>query len=280
MKKAFSLIELSIVILIIGVVIAGVTQSSALLQKAKNISAQTLTKNSPVAGIEGLFAWFEPTLPESFLSNETEEGAVITRWNDINPQSSNKIYLINSAYLVAEGDSSVSQFYSKNSGPGGLPSIYFGDGYAELSAVTETTEVDGNLFSFANAKQTLFCVYKVGVDNSNVNGSWGYYILLIAGNPYSFEGGYVSGGQVSSDVEIASITNGNNTNLYVNGSSVISTDQNIYSNGVLFLQGDNYYISEIIIFDRILKDEERHSVEQYLGKKYGVEVAITATPTL
>ncbi|MFM7621329.1 MAG: prepilin-type N-terminal cleavage/methylation domain-containing protein [Alphaproteobacteria bacterium] len=41
--KAFSLIELSIVILIIGILVAGVTQSSRLIRQMKLLSAQSIT---------------------------------------------------------------------------------------------------------------------------------------------------------------------------------------------------------------------------------------------
>jgi prepilin-type N-terminal cleavage/methylation domain-containing protein len=91
MKKAFSLIELSIVIVIVGIIIAGVTQSSKLLNKAALISAQTLTKSSPVAGIENLVLWLEPTLNESFGSNSLpDDSSAVASWHDINPQTSFK----------------------------------------------------------------------------------------------------------------------------------------------------------------------------------------------
>lgn len=46
-KKAFSLIELSIVILIIGILVAGVTQSSRLINAMRIQSIRSLTINSP-----------------------------------------------------------------------------------------------------------------------------------------------------------------------------------------------------------------------------------------
>ena len=60
-KNAFSLIELSIVILIIGILVAGVTTSSRLIRAMKLISAKQLTQSSPVLTISDLLAWFEPT---------------------------------------------------------------------------------------------------------------------------------------------------------------------------------------------------------------------------
>ena len=90
MKKAFSLIELSIVILIIGILVAGVTQSSRLIREFRVSTAESLTQSSPVASIKGLTFWLETSLDASFLPNEAEDGMVITQWNDINPQTTTK----------------------------------------------------------------------------------------------------------------------------------------------------------------------------------------------
>ena len=58
-NKAFSLIELSIVILIVGILVAGVTSSSRLIKKMKLITAQNLTNSSPIHSIKGLALWLE-----------------------------------------------------------------------------------------------------------------------------------------------------------------------------------------------------------------------------
>ena len=49
--SAFSLIEVSAVILIIGILIAGVIGASVLVKESKIAAAQSLTKSSPIAGI-------------------------------------------------------------------------------------------------------------------------------------------------------------------------------------------------------------------------------------
>jgi prepilin-type N-terminal cleavage/methylation domain-containing protein len=90
-QKAFSLIELSIVILIIGILIAGVTQASRLVGRMRLASARTQTQSSPVAGIRDLHSWFEATSDNSFDSAEAEDGLSITNWYDINPQVTSKI---------------------------------------------------------------------------------------------------------------------------------------------------------------------------------------------
>ena len=72
-KKAFSLIELSIVILIIGIILAAVTQSSRLISKMKLATAKSLTQSSAVASINNLVLWLEPTMDTSFIDAETDD---------------------------------------------------------------------------------------------------------------------------------------------------------------------------------------------------------------
>ena len=67
-RSAFSLIEISIVILIIGILIAGVIQGGKLLQKFRLQTARSLTNSSVVSEITGLVAWYESTVAESFYS--------------------------------------------------------------------------------------------------------------------------------------------------------------------------------------------------------------------
>jgi len=83
-KKAFSLIELSIVLVIIGLLVAGITQSSRLVQKFRIRTAQTLTQSSPVNGIRNLVAWYETTSQASFDSS-IDNAVAVSNWYDISP---------------------------------------------------------------------------------------------------------------------------------------------------------------------------------------------------
>ncbi len=67
--KAFSLIELSIVILVIGILIAGVVQGTSMVKKSQLVIARNLTKNSPVSRIKDLAAWYETSLESSFKTS-------------------------------------------------------------------------------------------------------------------------------------------------------------------------------------------------------------------
>lgn len=93
--SAFSLIELSIVILIIGILVAGVTQSSRLVAQFRLSTAKNLTNSSPVSSIKGLIAWYETTSDKSLDDGAREDGTAISSgssysWYDINPQTTTK----------------------------------------------------------------------------------------------------------------------------------------------------------------------------------------------
>lgn len=90
-KQAFSLIEMSIVLLIIGIIIAGITQGSRLVGAFKLSTARNLTQDSPVTSIKNLALWLETTSEKSFPDTETENGSAVDAWYDINPDVSNKV---------------------------------------------------------------------------------------------------------------------------------------------------------------------------------------------
>ena len=80
--KAFTLIELSAVIAIIGILIAGVMGATGLVKKSKIAAAQSLTKASPIAGITDNALWLESSLEGSFKDTETSTGDAVTTWYD------------------------------------------------------------------------------------------------------------------------------------------------------------------------------------------------------
>lgn len=95
-KKAFSLIEISVVIVIIGILISGISSGIDLYSDFRITSARSLTLGSKVPRIDGLVAWWETTLEKSFDKNEAINGVKITNWYDANPLSLNKITLTQS----------------------------------------------------------------------------------------------------------------------------------------------------------------------------------------
>jgi type II secretory pathway pseudopilin PulG len=185
-STAFSLIELSIVILIVGIIIAGITQSSRLVRQSKLKSAQTLTQSSPVASIKGISLWLETSLEDSFPS-VLDNNSNLAQWNDINPHSSTKLF------ALPAGGTATSAITFINEGINGLPSISFTGAASTTanvlavstssSAVSHTPIVTVSDPNAANAF-TVFMVYKLngtatsaytllynGIGNAN---GWGY----------------------------------------------------------------------------------------------------------
>jgi prepilin-type N-terminal cleavage/methylation domain-containing protein len=98
-KTAFSLIEISLVVLIVGILISGVSLGVDLYNDFKLTTARQLTINSRVGRIEDLVAWYETTNQNVFSKgegtfedlNKFEENQAINRWKDSNPKTSYKI---------------------------------------------------------------------------------------------------------------------------------------------------------------------------------------------
>ena len=166
-SKAFSLVELSIVILIIGILIAAVSQGLDLLADYRITTAQKLTKTSRVSSIDGLVLWYETSLDESFSTSDETEGAVIAQWNDVNPQASIKLNAkagqktdsTQIAYNVAAGGTS-----GNTSGP-----TYIENGINRLPTLRFTNNgasayrylvVDQRMQNTPNDSMTLFLVMR------------------------------------------------------------------------------------------------------------------------
>jgi prepilin-type N-terminal cleavage/methylation domain-containing protein len=299
-KNAFSLIELSIVILIIGILVAGVTSSSRLLKQMKLTSARSMTLSSPVSSITQLVAWFETSLDSSFdtsLSNNDK----VAKWIDINPQSSYK-------YQFVSTDPTYQPTYS-DSGINGLPSLIFNTSHMFL-------------YNFQiGANYTFFYVFSAS--SIHPNGSTMIYIadFSLAGgilfeiqpsagawlgfnrrmralhrafgntpenDNYANSNGIVNDGK---DYVFAYNRNfrTNKTNFYTNGVDMTETNTAYTSATVPALNSANLSIfmgnlsptnfgrpflgklSELIIFDKSLNAEELTAVNNYLLKKYNIK---------
>ena len=98
--------------------IAGVFSANSMIKNFRLSSARSLTNSSPVSGIKNLTLWYETTLEKSINFNSSGN---VTRWNDINSQSLEKIHAVPYTWLTP-----VAAFtkYNENSNIG-LPSMYF-----------------------------------------------------------------------------------------------------------------------------------------------------------
>ncbi len=296
-KKAFSLIELSIVLIIVGVIISAALASGFIITKFKISAAQSLTKNSAVAKIDNLVLWLESTLEESFSPYEAQEtSSGISVWYDLQRSSATK-------HNATSSSSSKNANYYTNC-INGLPCARFNG---------TSSEMDIDLSDLANNDYTIFLIEqkrssqigliigKNSASSSNTSIEIGYDSLgnglyaqgsssnfynfgtspIIEAsskpvarlhtfiNPYQKNGviqpyHYLNGSQASS--VLTSIGSPNFSNLTAFNSATIGSGY--FNSTKRRFNGD---IGEIIIYNRALKAEERKSVEDYLLKKWHIK---------
>lgn len=289
-KQAFSLIELSIVILIIGVLIAGVTQASRLIQQFRLTTARSLTTSSPVNSITGLTLWLDSTSEKSFSTSEAVDATAISNWYDINTQ---RTLTSNS---VAQPTSGNRPLYTANA-INGLPAVKF-DGVDDYFIKSGT----GGFIDYIDYNQmTVFLVEKFTGNSSNTseflcwNISGNSQSVLIGpwGGTLSFDYHDGSGGHLAYTLpnsfynKTKLLTFLHNSSDYseirVDGalaSSSSSITTTVATSGSYdfyvgaYLPNGNYhkgYFGELIVYNRALTAEEKTSIEAYLKKKWGIQ---------
>lgn len=294
-SSAFSLIELSIVILIIGVLIAGVTQASRLVRQSKLTTAKTLTQSSAVNSIKGLILWLEPTMDNSFISTEAVDGATLSKWYDLNPQLSlpntftagsgitYKASSTNSLPAVAFADNNTSFAGTYLDAPFSAYTIFYVARSTNLAAENTvlydgTSGTNGFGVSLTSAGLTkvtygVSTTFNFGLTAASAGAA---DIISITIDPNSVLGlavatpsvkAYKNGGGVSSDtaktITLSNWVNPASTGaLRIGNSTASSTTTDFIGE-----------ISEVIVFDNVLKKADRQEVEKYLSKKYAITIS-------
>lgn len=290
-KKAFSLIELSVAILIIGILIAGAIKGGTLINKMRLSTARSLTQSAPVSSVKDLILWLDSTSSYSFIDSETENKSPITTWYDLNPTTSNRNNFT--------GVSGSSPLYTTNC-INSLPCVKF-SGYEYMEAKFDSGRTS-KITIFAVTIQDKSPIYAAGTilvtkdwnDELN-NSAWLYYAENSGGFQIRYyENDLAKVGDNASylPIELAHIAtvvdNETNYKIYYDGKlsdeEVVTTFQTGVVGPNIFQVGGWYYggfldyafkgsIGEIIVFNRALKEEERQSIEKYLAKKWGVTVS-------
>jgi len=279
-NRAFSLIEISIVILVIGILIMGTMYGVSFLGKYRLSAAQKSTKNSPVDKIEDLSLWLEPTMETSIISvsnaNSPEDGDAISAWNDVNTQVISKINL-------TQNVSSKQPTYVRK-GIGGLPSLSFqGDDYlvTNLSSIiagkNKYTIIAVWQESDISGSQTIFYQGGSRCDGSHagINTEAGYINGLACGSENSRAFAYEAGKPYAVIYRVDS-SQTDNVIFYANGqkygpvAKIINVGAG--NNVVGYGGGDAYFkglVSEIIVYNHALNDVEIEDIRGYLRGKYG-----------
>ncbi len=276
-KSAFSLIELSIVLIIIGILIAGVMQGGNLVAMARLTSARSFTAKSPVPNIDGLIAWYETSTKSALKESEAYDNAKTTEWRDISPSSivtkkntltktagSDVLYKaagINktpSLQFSGSGKISLASFYQGNSAQTTLFIVFRPTSGGSLRSILLDSFVGQNICSFgikSNAANITAGINSSDATASFLSGS-NYIVAAYFNGPSS--GAYVNNASSFSPV---------NTDPGSNALTGLTIGSN--QNGANAFTG---MISEVIIYNRPLKLQERKDVMNYLSKKYKIAV--------
>ena len=290
-QKAFSLIEISVVILIIGMLIAGISQGIDLYQDSRLATARSLTLNSRVNRIEDLTMWFEATSEKSFENPNPQDGDRIALWKNINFKLFNRID-------VSQATLESRPFYVRNA-INNIPALRFDNSQFLTASNVKISEI-------VSSDQTTVFMVQNNFSGDDSTATFGWHNGNYRFQSHAQEGGKVlmDFGSVSPPVltnfrtQTAELTdflnqnkiitfvkNGSNGKVKINSATL--TDSSIaYAVLDLSLSADfsigrtspgcSYcfrgYIGELIIFKKALTDAEINDVEKYLSKKWAIKI--------
>lgn len=286
LPKAFSLIELSIVVIIVAMLITGIIKGSGLVRSSRIANARSYTAKSVVPEIKNLVAWYETSMIDSFDKRDAVDEAQISNWYDISPSSNVGSNKRNTLTRTAG-----SGVVYNASGINDIPSILFSGG--------EKISLD-NFFQGGSVQNTIFIVFRpssspsaslqvltdsgssgstssVGIKNNSIN--------LNAGSSSDTGTSTNSASlEVDTDYVLCVYFNGTSSQAFLNDASNRIGDSTISSgdNELRGLTIGSYqsssspfsgFISEVIVYNTVLTLQERKDVMSYLGKKYKISVS-------
>ena len=311
-NKAFSLVEISIVIIIISVITAGIVSGLNIASSAKLKLATNLTNNSPILSMKNLNLWYETTLADEsliFVDGIDEDGAKISGWNDISYKNLFNYYKPSTAKTLSQTNSNAYANYNAKAFANSIPGVKLNDVFGDADFLYNGT------FNYRTKKLTLFLVLKreiesyasriiVGMPNGFTYDYQSTNALMVATIDSSTYGnGYKIYSRHRADVILHPNNNqafilthifdasANNGKLYINGELLMNYNSATSSEIIidkLYLGKANYVSSptdrsngngayhgdygEMIFFGDSLSDEDRKKVETYLGKKFDIKL--------
>jgi len=277
-KTGYSLYELAIVILIIGTLIVGVSQGYSLVYLSRVSNARGVTAKSPISQIAGLIAWYESSLKESFLINQISNGSQLTNWKDVSSSS-----LLANANILTTTASNAVKF--SNSGPNKLPAILFSNGKISIASLSSGNTSQATIFivfkytsSPTATYQTLFdgasANFYIAVNNNSVQLNAGTSATTTSSTAFNNSKSYILVAYMNSSGSKVYVNNNDSTfgatatlNIGTNNLTGISLGKS--NTNALPFYG---HLSEVIVFNKIIKAPERKEIFNYLSKKYNIEV--------
>lgn len=286
---AFTLIELSIVLIVVGILITGILKGAEMYSQSRLVTARNLTVNSHITRLDNLTLWFEPSRIESFDLDDVADDRKIANWYSITPRDNKKI-------AFSQPDVNKQPKYT-DEGINDIPSLYF-DGQNDYLFKDNIRFGD----ILGSNKGTIFVVLQVESappayifdyrkDGVNIVVT-GIYYENSASFTYSDNKAYGLSGTKSAKYYsnkhiVRYVKNGSNMQIVFNGDTTNSISSNSlgqkisenlsanfvigarYSKDSVYLPG---FIGEFIVFSDALEDEQIAVVEDYLSQKWKIDL--------
>ena len=279
-KLGFSLLEVSVVLLIVGILLASVSAGKSMIKTSRITSAQSLTANSPVSAVEGLVIWLEPTLTASFSEDDTYDYQDISGWQNItNYFTSSKFNIVGSAPKYVE--SSIND----------LPSVRFETGRS-LDINSALKNITGTNFSIFIVEEKSInnnggaiissAAFTLKYDNSNfvITKGNAEITTTVANNAPAIN--YISFASSASGIAPEGLNYYRNKGIFFDGSNtktINPTTESTNNNSIPSISGatlgavtGGYYgdISEFIVYNNSLTTPELEEILNYLSSKYRI----------
>ena len=172
-KKAFSLVELSMVIIVIGLLISGVTAGGSLVKNSRISSARSITLSSQIVTIPGMVLWLENSAKDSFSASQINGGAQITNWYNREPSN----YLVKNNLTTTASNNVLYQDTSTNNIPavnmnvtGNMTLANFAGSTLATSTVVivfkPTSQTSGTAMVIADSGASANTTCSIGIKNN------------------------------------------------------------------------------------------------------------------
>ncbi|MDA0902034.1 MAG: prepilin-type N-terminal cleavage/methylation domain-containing protein [Proteobacteria bacterium] len=287
-KTAFSLLEMSVVLVVIAVLFGAVYQVRSVIHTSRLTAARSLTVNSPVAEISGLSLWLESTMEDSFDDYDAlNDGDAISTWYDLNPQSA-----VSHDFTAVNAPTYVKTSSIANN----LPVMQF-DGsndYMQNTSFQDLIGVNDYIIFLVMSNDITSTNGIILINDTGTNAGAGIYVetstsyRFLHRMPYGSSGGdSLSVGSVSTNglkiLRFERSLTDSTQEIFLNGTSIGSMATSsvaLGSGGGNFILGTlslgvrqfDGNIAEIIIYKRSLSTNQKNDVENYLSQKWGIEI--------
>ena len=216
-NRAFSLIEISVVIVIVMIMIAGLMQASRVIGSMRITTARNVTQSSAMPWINYIVTWYDATAADAFKENETNDGNKVSLWNGAEIRYSDRINIV-------QVDDAKKPIFVTN-GMYGLPSIKF-DGIDDYFA---SENLEQAVLTYRSG--TVFVVFEPKTTSTTAKRSI-FYQPSECGREFDFGYGF----------------NGQKGNLGLASSSEACGSTNATTSGIDFVVQNEKIIVSMVIY--------------------------------